>query len=377
VKVLNNSYNEEVFDFFTADRGGRHDYVEMGDKLFIAIKKWGEGFIKEANLSPETLIPKPVHIDCINNSSINAIAFIVRNDDFIGIYEGAHHTISALFLYLLSYPGLFVGIGNIGPSDNEQVPEFRLSRLPRSFKDFFGENGIKRVFPKDPKRFQYALFLANLAIQFLIRHEYAHLRHGHVDFLKEFAATPYMVENDSIPIQGLSATDRQALEMDADSYAIVTSLTYALRCVKFREKIEPAYRGYYNTVELALHDLFFAAYCTFRLFSDSNDFSKLTTMTHPPAMQRLYMTVVTIDEFLRKLNETEILEKFKDILINAISYAEYVINCCTGLETDYRLYQIDEIIADPAKEHFNQIMKSWKKLRPELMKHKRCRFIAE
>jgi hypothetical protein len=369
--------NETVFDSFTKKYGGRHDYVNMGDKLFIGIKQWGDGFIKEANLSPDTLIPTHAHIDCINNPSINAIAFVVREDDFIGLYDGAHHTIFALFLYLLSYPGLFVGIGDIGPSDNEQVPEFKLSRLPRSFKDFFNENGINTVLPKDPKRGQYALFLGHLAVQFLIRHEYAHLRHGHVDFLKDLSSTPFLLENLFVVPTGYSSTDIQALEMDADSYAIVTSLTYALRCVKRRDRIEPAFRDYYHSSEQALYNIFFAVYCIFRLFSESNDFSEMSKKTHPPAMLRLYMIALTIDEFLRKFNETDLLEKLHQILMSAISNAEYVINICIGTETDFRLYQIDEILSEPAKNHFTNIMNSWKKVRLDLLKYKRCKILAE
>jgi len=158
----------------------------------------------------------------IKDESINAKVWISRNMDTMCINTGTISQLYAWFYSVFSDPAMFNEIGNASVEDSSKVDgSFDVSKMQIQFT---GE-------PKDKVRWTVANITAMLAIRFIVAHELGHLMNGHVFLLKSLYGTKSV---DMIPKKLRStgfkgsekdyALDRRALEMDADAYAVTSSI---------------------------------------------------------------------------------------------------------------------------------------------------------
>jgi hypothetical protein len=160
-----------------------------------------------------------------------------------------------------------------------------------------GEATLAHVRPKDPHRAEFAEWLAGVALDFLTIHEMGHLRHGHSGYFASHAGIPVIVE--FAANQGISGLTRQALEMDADSYASLASLRacsaraeHAHRWIRSISEFEgglepPGLDGTIHWGQVCVLDWAFAVATMFQMFGLGVYQGSLMDGNHPPPIQRL------------------------------------------------------------------------------------------
>ena len=121
---MNSATKEEIFHRAILWRGGRADLNELGIAKFFDVHRRG-GYTVISEIQEESKkfnidLPLP-HIDFIENSSLNACAFIFEGFDFIGINWGAVLVIREVFDRIMSCPNILPHIGD--PSKVTALPK--------------------------------------------------------------------------------------------------------------------------------------------------------------------------------------------------------------------------------------------------------------
>ncbi len=214
----------DIFHEAVADDGGRLDTGSLDPALaggFNYVAERARGFLRTAAAAlPE--MPQ-VHFDFIDNYRFNACAFQLKGRYFIGVTRGTVATLVLLFDRMLADPEILPFIGNA----EEEVATLPL--LPDIGLDFEGSVASVSTFPRpqNPVRRSTANKLAELALDFLTAHEFAHVANGHVDYIEEKQGISAIEEVSGaawMPRIRQIALTRQTMEMDADGTAVQLSL---------------------------------------------------------------------------------------------------------------------------------------------------------
>jgi hypothetical protein len=153
----------------------------------------------------------------------NALADIEEVDeiDCIGINVGTAYILCNLFRAMLSHPEILKRVGN-SRQETTRVPH-----NPETLAiDLTNLHPLE--LPKDARRARYSFQLSYCAFHFIFLHEFAHLFHGHVDWLYRNVGFRGLGEIGGSSIPGLKPTDLQTIEMDADAFGITDLLMAAL-----------------------------------------------------------------------------------------------------------------------------------------------------
>jgi hypothetical protein len=144
--------------------------------LYHAVVK-AQGFLRTAAMALPGL--PPIHFDFIDNLGFNAKALRYDGRYFIGVYRGTVATLAVLFDRLLADPEIlpFIGDAEAETSDLPLLPDIGI--------DFVQSVDSVPTFPRprDPARRAAAQKLAELALDFLTAHEFAHIANGHLDYM--------------------------------------------------------------------------------------------------------------------------------------------------------------------------------------------------
>jgi hypothetical protein len=159
----------------------------------------------------------------ILDGEFNAIAGIEEIDgiDCIGINFGVAHVICNLFRAMLGHRAILVGIGDC------RGEEAHSSYIPETAIVDVNHFSPVKV-PTDLIRARFARQLSYCAFHFIFLHEFAHLFHGHIDWLCRNTSFRRLGEIGATTIPGLKPIDLQTIEMDADAFAITDLLMAAL-----------------------------------------------------------------------------------------------------------------------------------------------------
>lgn len=214
----------DIFHTAVADHGGRLDTTSVHPDLDASLSYFAErarGFLQSA----ATALPEmpPIYFDFIDSWEFNAVAFHRDGRYFIGVTRGAVATLSVLFDRMLADPQVIPFFGN----PEEEVADLPL--LPDIGLDFRQSVASVPTFPRpqSPARREMALRLAELALDFLTAHEFAHIANGHLDYLQANQGSLVIDEvrwASWVPRNSESALIRQTIEMDADGTAVLISL---------------------------------------------------------------------------------------------------------------------------------------------------------
>jgi hypothetical protein len=127
------------------------------------------------------------------------------------------------YLVLLRNPAIFADVG--APHPNWLLHKFSPADFwnhLRLLKPHGRERVDRRVFdvlPQDEERRNLAVCLFHGALEFVRWHELYHVFDGHLDFCHVKDGTQLLQEYHAKPLTGISAEDRQALELSADTLA--------------------------------------------------------------------------------------------------------------------------------------------------------------
>jgi hypothetical protein len=293
----------------------------------------------------------PVHFCYIENLKMNAFAFKVADDGFIGVYSGTVLTVQSFFGALLSHPSFLRSIGN--PDAEVEWTGFKMTPQP-----------------KDPARNAYAHLLSTLAVDFLFMHEIAHLMNGHVEFDRNRRQTSVFWEFAEAQGSTEDNLTSQTLEMDADADATLQGLTIAFGRTSDVETLPEAWRPWFRTPRLALYTWILAAYGFFRLFfGGETAWDGLLRTSHPPHNIRLGMVLKTIVAILQRERRDKLLSELNPIIAELVPEMERAHAWATSTAVDDS--GIRTAVDPRAAKHTGILLEHWKVIRPELVPHAR------
>jgi len=357
--------NPRVFDEAMEPYGGRLDRVAIGSsvaRLFDLQCTRARAFLS----SVHNVLPKlpPIHFDFVNDFVLNARACLFKGEYCIGINSAVIVLLSLLFGHLLSDRRILPKVGN---PDEERLTA---PRLP--FLDFDAlkvmQAGGQPVLPNDNVRVGYCRLLLEMAFDFLVSHEVAHIVNGHLAWMKSIDESRFLSEFEQRKNGATASIKRQALEMDADSAGACDGMRTILRKTANLHSVGPPWRQFYASPETAFFAWSFAVHSLFRIFGDEPFLGlDLKNAIYPPIRLRQFLTAVTADEYVTQRSErADLPEIFRREHIKAVIEAEQAFALVTGEAVAITGYQ--QALSLEATDHFNQLLQCWKNdMRPALL----------
>ncbi|MFH2066494.1 MAG: hypothetical protein ABIK15_14945 [Pseudomonadota bacterium] len=360
----------EIFDREMKALGGRFQ-LSHNFPQYQMYKDIADNLIRTVIEIPTTKKMIPVQFDWICNPKINAVAFI-KKYHFIGVTEGALLILIDIFSRMFAHPEILPQIGN---SKVESLPPL-LNKIPSDVREL-NENGAYKLYlPIDPVRRSYSKILINIAFNFLIAHEMAHLRNGHVDLIRSLSSYSIIEEISGKTPNNISSLTYQTLEMDADCSAVSISLSYAVSFQK-EKKLNSLIPNVKDVLGIALNCAFgsphnllytfgFALNVLFRLFGEDYwDMDKISEYSHTPAPCRRVGVSATITEILKKKTLGLTPEQWEDISQYVFIDAEKSIDLIT--QNEQVGGGIFNTIHPKANEQSERILTHWKETVRDLL----------
>jgi hypothetical protein len=296
------------------------------------------------------------------NGKFNARAGMEKDSglDCAAIYLGFPYIIRDLFYGMFGRVEILPQIGNSRIENNRaynpQVYEIDL----RSFTPL--------PQPNDHTRSNYSNWLFCLAFYFMFQHEFCHIFHGHVDWLKKHSSLRALGE------AGLSASelenmDIQTLEMDADCFAVIDVLRGILGAFsdpsgRNRDVIPKS--NPLGSPRDAIFAVLFAVYSVFRIFGGNDipdDDKDIFKTRHPPATFRQQFILGSTLEYIRQ-NDVIPMPEFGRIFVDALVEAEQAFAVLAGTSA-LSAPQVN-LQSGRVGKLSDQLLQNLKKLKPEL-----------
>jgi hypothetical protein len=167
-----------------------------------------------------------IYIDIIDDGELNARAFTVEDDEFVGINAGFAVVLPIFYLSVLSHPTACPEIGNAEAERSTGGIEKELLFLSGRARDLPLRINWKQLNqPRDETRMHYAAYLIKLAFDFLLSHEIGHIVRCHITHLAQAhfriasaSAVKMLIEFEH-DLSVKECAVRRVLEADADSLA--------------------------------------------------------------------------------------------------------------------------------------------------------------
>ncbi len=292
---------EEAFHELVLDQGGRVIPSAVDSKVDLAldyVAHRAREFLRFASIA-NPRIP-PIHLDFVNNYSLNAFATRLGDQYFIGINRGTVAILSFVFDRLLADRSVLPFFGQVELEDD------KLPLMPAIGPDFFESVKGVEVFlpPQDPSRRALAKRLTEIAMDFIVAHEFAHIANGHVDYLNENYGLNWIEETSTSPVAGLngnSVLPRRTLEMNADEVATVfTIVTEWKRSLRKIPRRGSEWDDLYDSPGMITMLWSYAVAILCRIFGDIRlEFDAETSRAYPTWRTRSVMIQQTVGEIKR------------------------------------------------------------------------------
>jgi hypothetical protein len=358
---------QSAFDDVMKSHGGRFD-VEAAEEPPRGLLTWvleQQRTLLDLLKSDTANLPSmpDVYIDYVNHSKVGARSCVRDGIGFIGLYVGGIRLIYALFLRMLAYRDVLPGVGDASLNSEEAIP------LPYLYTDFtlyesFEARQDKTIlsYPLDRTRRNVASYLASLAIRFLVVHEYAHIKYGHLALKEKYGLEQSMTETDQT---GLPPLVSQALEMDADAWATCIGVHHGLAELQ-KNPIDPSY---WTTPQSVLDFAYLwtiSIYTIFRIYSIARpEEEELTEKAYPPPIYRLSWNMTNIAEWFVKRGWKELIDPYHERITSTIGEAEFALARIIGDDMD--VSHIVDAFSSVSSEHLSAILDCWRdEVRPQL-----------
>jgi hypothetical protein len=222
--------------------------------------------------------------------------------------------------------------------------------------------------PKDNDRWRFAWALGDIALWFLLAHEFRHVQAGNVEYGASLFGCPWIINEIAGTSTGPYLMECQAMEMDADLSATYIVLSRYLRGVGKASELPPAWNLVLKDQETALFNIVFAITVLFRLFGDdASPPSDWPKGRHPPMGVRLILVHRAVVKSLDDLGYRELLDKVDVIARKATDAVESGIELISG-----QRMTVEGIVATRGPEGVNHIVEmanAWARIKPELEKY--------
>jgi len=305
-----------------------------------------------------------VYIDIIDNSSLNACATKSGQKYFIGIHGGTIFLIYDIFFRMMSSRNIFTGIGDVTKeAETKKIFNAQLTDL--------GQLAVVKdqheiLTPVSYARGLLAQLFIDIAIEFLIAHEYAHIIFGHVDYCHSILGTFEIEETTqkSTTSKVIDPLVSQTLEMDADSFATNRGMEMLNLIFTNPNFAVPDAQQFYKNWPSMIKMWVFSIYTFFRIFGHTNNSNSIKTDLHPPASIRSHLVMANIFSIFQVKYDTSLLSEISTICIDAALTVEKAFEEISHQGFD--LAPLDFSKKEEALIHGRFLMKNWNIVRPLL-----------
>ncbi len=351
-------------------------------KMFETINSIFDRLIVEVEQELYKDKPRKISYGIIENTNFNAFAYASPQEeekpfDFVGINIGTIFSLLDIFGRILSHPDNLLNVGNI-----------TLEKEERTYISYLSTDVMKTqnmsCIPNCPIRNIYSSNLMMTALKFLFYHEITHLRNGHLEYIKEELNYSYYQEAMDTGRKKLDPVIHQALEMDADSGAILKVLneSFKLMNLSSRDGVDPnilaAFNSSYSDKRISTKTVVFSTYILFRLFDfhEWNYFNQ-DKETHPQPPIRMFWLSCTIYEIFRVRSEYNYnADIFMNDAVKIMLEAEIALGKIKNEEPDTR--GIESVVSTNLHiEYLNEVKRAWKMIKPQLENYKRGGKLAD
>lgn len=317
---------EKIFDDFVKDDGGIYIPNSSNyDMLLNSILDISRRYIEEVRIMRPNL--PEVNIYYINDTTVNASAFISENKYFIGINIGTVITLQDIFEKIAS---------------SDKSYENKLFSLDN--KDIIGPN------------------LLYYSMIFLVMHEYSHIRFGHCRLINHlYGESLVEIMKDALVNDGIF---RQTLEYDADNCAIANLINRILLVNNFNENS-------FDKIKDEIGKCSFACYIIFKIFDggkhkkyENYELDQLAKSTHPrPGIRMNYIMANICSVLYNNFSDDEVVQ-VSEIMVNYIRTFEQIFDKNISLEN----LEIGIAYTNKGNQHVKIIHNNWENVRSKLEK---------
>jgi hypothetical protein len=303
-----------------------------------------------------------------DSSAFNAFAAPLSGRRYIiAVNYGTLILIHDLVHRLFCLPEFFPWVGD--PSKEDRTRQFHptCDDAMSYMRTFITEPRL--VIPRDPLRKQAAAFLIPLAVYFLVAHEFRHIVGGHLGWLNSHSGQMTISEVLGLERDPGSDLLLQALEMDADQFAMYYTLMRALAIAKSPEETLPAsLRGIIST---PLQSLDAALACALLMigtfFPPPGPPEEWRFYSHPPAGVRHVMNMWGADRALRQLGQEELSAATLGNQQSVRRYASFTFShLAQRLGNADRKNELQLQFRPRGQEHFLEIVNAWGTVQDEV-----------
>ena len=324
-----------------------NDLVPATDEPWaISIRSIFDHVIRRKLSAPAILWRKPfpkIELCLFNSPEQNAFATKVGDHYAVGIFSGLHDAIQAIANTVLSDSRAFVRTGN---PDAESVIQHD---KPHSH-DYFTNNlcEIANRIPLDSERKDFAEYLKNLTMRFVVEHEIAHISLGHLDANKDLTS---LNENSD---RQLSEEENFGIEMQADEIAFGECIDWVEDSIKGRDR-ELRTRFSTRSPFRRFKDLYTGVYYLFETFSHLS-----MSNTHPCPLHRQLRLGMMLEKMLQLMTGVSLDDTPRKLIVDVIKSVDKQFEHILGIDWTDRLAETIEIL-DPGNgiepiEQYNKLV---------------------
>lgn len=208
-----------AFRDYTQPIGGPFDTTQLNDRERRAFETYAS--------CVEECRDDGIYVGFINNGQVNAVAFTYQGRECIGINTG---TVYGLNTVAIAIARCF----NLADLSCSSVEEMIDRAVYKELKAEFQSGRMQSEKPSSPPNLtpaqrDVAVAIIYMGMTFVLAHEYAHFSQGHMEFMKLrggksnvalYEAEPSLPDDS----QGITSTERTALEVDADAHGVNAAL---------------------------------------------------------------------------------------------------------------------------------------------------------
>jgi hypothetical protein len=303
---------------------------------------------------------KPVHLFFCENMDYGA--FVGKDKyNFIVLYIGVVPSLYDFFLRLMAVKDFWPDIGETktSPAESNSTDDFRAweswAKLPPEI-------------PEDENRKAFAIYFAKQSLEFLVRHELAHILLGHCDYLEEKQRPAVIDDSTNALPEKIDPLVVQALESAADGCAAIMGyekLRHAPKLFgKFPEPVDQAIRRFHRTEDEAIEHYILVLFLSFRLFDQRAwDEKEILAHRHPPAPFWFWAACIVLLEYLNQNADHEGATKIQRAMQRIWEIGETMF--ATALKRQPDPNPKEQVMSKASEDH----VEAMEKCRSELPEH--------
>jgi len=331
----------------------------------LATREMREQLVSEVGASKRV----PEILAGVNDSSaFNAFAAPLSGRRYIiAVNYGTLILIHDLVHRLFCLPEFFPWVGD--PSKEDRAREFHptCNDAMTYMRTFIAEPRL--VTPRDPLRKQAAVFLTPLAVYFLVAHEFRHIIGGHLGWLNSCYGQMSISEVLGVERDPRTGMLLQALEMDADQFAMYYTLMRALATAESPKETFPA--SLCGVISTPLHALDAALACALLMigtvFRQPGPPEEWRFYSHPPCGVRHVMNIWGADRALRQLGQEDLSAATLRNQQSVRRYASFTFrHLAQRLGNADRKNELLLQFGPRGQEHFLEIVNAWGAVQDEV-----------